>query len=236
MSHSVALRPAWPYRPGPDVAPSAPAGLYQAQKLAKNAAEAGLAAAKMGISEIAIETVVHNYLLQHGAVGLWTITTVGLGENARTCFPTHGPGELMAAAQDVLIIDVHPITPEGFWGDCTRSKVLGHFPEADRALADLQQIHQQTLAYCRPGIPASELFNFCNNLLLQQGFTLLDLLGNIGHSLTAGEAYSHGFIDANNHTPMWGAWAIEPFAQRGEIAVKVEDLVWFGREHCTVLS
>ena len=64
---------------------------------------------------------------------------------------------------------------------------------------------------------------------------LLDLLANIGHSLTAGAAYLHNFIDAGNQTPMWGAWAIEPFAARGDIAVKVEDLVWFGRERCMVL-
>ena len=43
------------------------------------------------------------------------------------------------------------------------------------------------------------------------------------------------FIDAGNSTPMWGAWAVEPFAARGEVAVKVEDLVWFGRERCIVV-
>ena len=84
-------------------------------------------------------------------------------------------------------------------------------------------------------MPANELFGMTHERLAAEGFVLLDLLANIGHSLTAGAAYLHKFIDAGNATPMWGAWAIEPFAARGEIAVKVEDLVWFGRERCLVL-
>ena len=82
---------------------------------------------------------------------------------------------------------------------------------------------------------ANELFAMTHKRLVAEGFVLLDLLANIGHSLTAGAAYLHKFIDAGNVTPMWGAWAIEPFAARGEISVKVEDLVWFGRERCLVL-
>lgn len=78
-------------------------------------------------------------------------------------------------------------------------------------------------------------FDLSHQRLTAEGFILLDLLGNIGHSLTAGAAYTHGFIDAGNAAPMWGAWAIEPFAQRGEVAVKVEDVVWFGRDGCEIL-
>lgn len=229
------MKPAWRYRPGADIAPTAPLGLLRAQALAKAAAQVGLAAAKPGVSEAAVEAAIHHYLQQQNAAGIWTITNVGLGENARVCFPTQGPGDQLAASQDVLIVDVHPITQEGFWGDCTRSCVIGDYPAATEALRDLERIHQQTLALCRPGMPACELFAISQQLLTQQGFVLLDLLGNIGHSLSAGAAYTEGFIDASNSTPMWGAWAIEPFAQRGEVAVKVEDLMWFGREQCTVL-
>ncbi|EPY1568679.1 M24 family metallopeptidase [Raoultella planticola] len=229
------MKPAWQFRPGPDIATTPPMGLFQAQALAKSAAQVGLAALKPGVSEREIERVIHDYLYQQNATGIWTITTVGLGENARVCFPTHGPGELTAQEKDVLIVDVHPITEQGFWGDCTRTRVIGHYPEADQALIDLERIHQQTLTLCRPGMPAGELFEISHQQLLKEGFILLDLLGNIGHSLGAGSAYTEGFIDASNNKPMWGAWAIEPFAQRGDVAVKVEDLVWFGRDNCTVL-
>lgn len=234
-SPSSSLKPAWAYRPGPDIAFHAPAGLRAAQKLAKQAAMVGVNAARTGISEIEVEQQVHDYLLSQGAQGIWTITNVGLGENTRVCFPTQGPGKQQAAAQDVLMVDVHPITADGSWGDCTRCAVMGDYPEAAQALKDLERIHYETLAQCRPGMPASELFGLSHERLTAEGFILLDLLGNIGHSLTAGAAYTHGFIDAGNITPMWGAWAIEPFAQRGEVAVKVEDVVWFGRDGCETL-
>lgn len=234
-SQKPSLKPAWAYRPGPDIAFQAPAGLRAAQQLAKQAALAGINAARVGISEIEVEQLVHEFLLGQGAQGIWTITNVGLGENTRVCFPTQGPGAQQAADSDVLMVDVHPITADGSWGDCTRCVVIGDYPDAVQALQDLERIHYETLALCRPGMPANELFGLSHQRLTAEGFILLDLLGNIGHSLTAGAAYTHGFIDAGNDTPMWGAWAIEPFAQRGEVAVKVEDLVWFGRDACEIL-
>jgi len=232
---SSSMKPAWSYRPGPDIAFDAPAGLRAAQKLAKAAALSAVAAARAGISERDVEEIVHDYFRQHGAEGIWTITNVGLGENTRVCFPTQGPSDKTAQERDVLMVDVHPITADGSWGDCTRCAIIGDYPEATQALRDLERIHYETLSLCRPGMPASELFGLSHERLTQEGFILLDLLGNIGHSLTAGAAYTHGFIDAGNATPMWGAWAIEPFAQRGEVAVKVEDLVWFGRDGCEIL-
>ncbi len=238
MTATTAARrivPAWSYKPGPDVSDVPPPGLVRAQALARQACAVGLSALEPGCTEEEIDLVVSDFLAQNGVEHVWTITVVGLGENAKICFPTNGPGAMKAAERDVLMLDVHPITPDGHWGDCTRCRVLGDWPEASLALADLERIHAKTLAFCRPGMPAKELFGFCNDLLVADGFVLLDLLGNIGHSLTAGAAYLHNFIDAGNDAPMWGAWAVEPFASREDIAVKVEDLVWFGRERCVVM-
>lgn len=227
--------PAWTYRPGPDVSDMPPPGLVTAQRIAKGAAAAGLAAAAAGVSEQEVELAVSGYLISEGIDHVWTITNVGLGENTLVCFPTNPPTALRAAERDVLMVDVHPITADGSWGDCTRCAVIGDYPEARKALSDLEAIHYETLAKCRPGMTANELFGMSHERLVAEGYVLLDQLGNIGHSITAGAAYLHNFIDAGNATPMWGAWAIEPFAARDGIAVKVEDLVWFGRERCATL-
>ena len=229
------LVPAWVYEPGPDVSDRPPPGLARAQAIAKQAAAAGLAAAHAGVSEKEIELAACAMMIAEGVERVWTITNVGLGDNAKICFPTHPPTDLKAQMRDVVMLDVHPITSDGSWGDCTRCKVIGDFPEATKALRDLETVHYETIARCRPGMPANELFGMSHERLTAEGFILLDLLANIGHSLTAGAAYLHQFIDKGNETPMWGAWAIEPFAARGDIAVKVEDLVWFGRETCTTL-
>lgn len=229
------VTPAWPYRPGADVAETPPAGLITAQNLAKQAIAAGFKAAAQGVTEEEVDLAVSDFLRANGVDTVWTITNVGLGENTRICFPTKHPSGLKAMARDVLMLDVHPITPDGFWGDCTRCKIIGDYPEAQAALADLERIHLDTLTHCRPGMPAQELFGISHERLVAEGFVLLDQLGNIGHSLAPGAAYLHNFIDAGNESAMWGAWAIEPFAAREDIAVKVEDLIWFGRHVCTVL-
>jgi Xaa-Pro aminopeptidase len=227
--------PPWTYRPGPDVAELPPPSLIEAQRMAKGGAAAGLAAARPGVSEKDVELAISAYLIAQGIENVWTITNVGLGENAKICFPTHPPTDLAAQERDVLMVDVHPITAQGAWGDCTRCTVIGDFPQAAKALRDLEKLHYESLPRCMPGMPAKELFGMVHDRLIREGFLLLDLLANIGHSLTAGAAYLHEFIDAGNAVPMWGAWAIEPFAARDGIAVKVEDLVWFGRERCIAL-
>ncbi|ODN71816.1 M24 family metallopeptidase [Methylobrevis pamukkalensis] len=229
------LVPAWTYRPGPDVSPAPPPGLVAAQALARSAAAAGLAAAAPGVTEQAIEAAAGAHLRAAGIQHVWTITNVGVGANAHICFPTHPPTDLAVAERDVVMIDIHPVTADGFWGDCTRCRVIGDHPDAVAALADLEAIHREVLAACRPGMPACDLFGIASARLAAEGFELLDLLANIGHGLSPGAAYLGGFIDAGNATPMWGAWAIEPFAARGGIAVKVEDLVWFGRDACVVV-
>lgn len=227
--------PAWTYRPGPDVSDAPPPGLVRAQSVARAAIETGFAAIRPGVTEEEIDRAVSFELVHHEVQHVWTITNVGVGANTRICFPTHPPTDLAAAERDVLMIDVHPITPDGSWGDCTRCKIVGDFPEAAGTLRDLEALHREGLALLRPGMPAAELFSQVHGRLVGEGFLLLDRLANIGHSLTAGAAYLHGFIDARNASPMWGAWAIEPFAEREGIAVKVEDVVWFGRERCVLL-
>jgi len=226
---------AWHYRPGPDVADQPPPGLVRAQHIAKGAAMAGLGVARAGISEQEVELVISDYLIHHDVKHVWTITNVGIGENAKICFPTHPPTALRAGKQDVVIVDVHPITGAGFWGDCSRCAIIGNDPQARLALADLEKIHHELLRQCRPGMRANELFSLYAGRLAEEGYVLLDKLGNVGHSLTAGAAYLQQFIDGGNETPMWAAWAIEPFAAREDIAVKIEDVVWFGRDDCVLL-
>jgi Xaa-Pro dipeptidase len=232
----VSLKPAWEYRPGPEVCPEAPSELEAAQRVAIGAAEAACAMAVPGCSERELEEMAAEAMLAAGATGVWTPTNVGVGAGSRECFPTVEPSERALSAVDVAVVDVHPILPSGAWGDCTRTAVIGDNPDAARALRQLELIHTATLEWCRPGMPASELFGQCEQLIAAAGFELLDRLANIGHSLSAGAAYLHGFIDAGNETPMWGAWAIEPFVGRNERGFKLEDVVWFGRDGCMLVG
>lgn len=227
--------PPWTYRPGPDVSVVPPAGLVEAQRLARGAAEAGCAAARPGVTETGIELAVSRWMSGQGVSDVWTITNVGVGPNAHTCFPTQGPGALAMADADLAMIDVHPVTADGFWGDCTRCAIVGHHPAAQQGLADLTALYHEVMSTAASGMPAQDLFGAMHGRMESEGFTLLDTLANIGHSLAPGAAYLDGFIDASNDCPMWGAWAVEPFAERDGAAVKVEDLYWFGRDGCILI-
>lgn len=227
--------PPWTYRPGPDVSISPPAGLVLAQGLARGAAAAGCAAARPGATEVDILLAVSRWLAGQGILDVWTITNVGVGPNAHTCFPTQGPSDRALGEDDLAMIDVHPISKDGFWSDCTRCAIVGKALAARKGLLDLTALYHEVMKTARSGMPAQDLFAAMHDRMVAEGFTLLDTLHNIGHSLTPGAAYLHDFIDGGNATPMWGAWAVEPFAERDGAAVKVEDLFWFGRDGCVMV-
>ena len=108
MTQVKRIVPAWSYRPGPDVGDAPPPGLVKAQAIAKAAAAAGLAAAEPGVSEQEVELAISAEMAGHGVEHVWTITNVGLGENARICFPTHPPTRQRFSGRAVLPAGVSP--------------------------------------------------------------------------------------------------------------------------------
>jgi hypothetical protein len=79
------------------------------------------------------------------------------------------------------------------------------------------------------------LFAAFAEALAPTGLKLLDRLGNIGHSLGQNTSYDLGYLDPWNETRLRGAWAVEPFVGNHLWGVKLEDVVWFGSERCTVI-
>ena len=205
------------------------------QRIARGAAEGAAVAATPGMTEIELRDLVEARLRAAGAETVWSITNVGFGERSTICFPDQPPTRKRLAGTDVGHVDVHPVGPGGWWGDCTRTFVRGDDPEYHEALAAVGRIHEETLARCRPGMAARELFTGCLAAIEAAGYRLLDPWRNIGHSLQRGSAYDEKFIDATNEREMWGAWAVEPFLGWDRFGVKLEDVVWFGPGGCRVL-
>ena len=157
----------------------------------------------------------------------------GLDDPQRICEQV--ATETTLRPNDVGHVDVHPISADGWWGDCTRTFQLGSDGERTRAFETVRRIHDETLARCTPGMQACDLFNGCFESIQAAGYKLHDPWSNIGHSLKRGSAYDEKFIDATNEREMWGAWAVEPFLGTDAFGVKLEDVVWFGEEGCEVL-
>lgn len=212
-----------------------PAGLVDAQRLAIRVAEAIAGDAVPGESEIEVRDRADRYVREMGGADIWTPTTIGFGIGTLSCFPTDKPSTRQLWNLDLGMIDIHPVTKEGWWGDCTRTFLRGDNVAQRKALETIDEIHAAVLASVRPGMRACDLFAAFNAQVQKTPYLLLDRLSNIGHSLSANSSYDAGYIDAWNETPMTGAWAIEPFIGNHLYGVKKEDVVWFGPTACTVV-
>ncbi len=213
-----------------------PAGLVEAQRLAIRVAEEAAATAKPGETEIEVRDRVDALVLEYGGTGVWTPTTVGFGIGTLSCFPTDKPSERQLWNLDLGMIDVHPITPDGWWGDCTRSFQRDNSVQQGRALATIERIHATVLAAARPGMRACDWFAVFKAELDKTDYLLMDRLSNIGHSINFNSSYDEGYIDEFNENVMRGAWAVEPFIGNHLYGVKREDVVWFGPTKATVIA
>lgn len=213
-----------------------PAGLIEAQRFAIRVAEASAAQAAAGETERQVRDRTEALVTEWDGDGVWTPTVVGFGIGTLSCFPTDVPSERALWNLDLGMIDVHPVTAEGWWGDCTRTFQRGDNVAQAEALATVERIHATVLAAVRPGMRACDLFAVFDEELGKTPYVLLDRLSNIGHSLDANSSYDDGYIDAWNETVMTGAWAVEPFIGNHLYGVKREDVVWFGPTRATVIS
>lgn len=213
-----------------------PAGLVTAQRLAIRVAERAAVVARAGETEREVHELVDRMVADEGGVGVWTPTTVGFGVGTLSCFPTDTPTDRALWNLDLGIIDVHPITTDRWWGDCTRTFQRGDNPAQAEALATVERIHATLLSAAQPGMRACDWFAIFAAELEKTPYQLLDRLQNIGHSLNAGSSYDDGYIDAWNETVMTGAWAVEPFIGNHLYGVKREDVVWFGQSQATVIT
>ncbi len=212
-----------------------PAGLVRAQRLAVSVAEAVAEQATPGRTEREVFEQTERIVAESGGKGTWTPTNVGFGVGTLSCFPTDVPSERPLWNIDLGFVDVHPVTDDGWWGDCTRSFMRGANPGYRAALDEISRIHETTLAAAQPGMRACDLYFAFEEALAPSGLKLLDRLNNIGHSLGRGTSYDLGYLDPWNEARLWGAWAVEPFVGNHLWGVKIEDVIWFGTEDCTVL-
>lgn len=213
-----------------------PVGLVEAQMLAIRVAEEACRLATPMQTEAEVRDLVDDLVIQHGGTGVWTPTTVAFGIGTLSCFPTDKPStERFLWNLDLGSIDVHPITQQGWWGDCTRSFQVGDNPAQAEALQTVDRIHEELLQAARPGMRASEWYAIFRDSLGQTPYVALDRLSNIGHSLANGTSYDEGYIDEWNDTVLTGAWAVEPFIGNHLYGTKREDVVWFGETQCTIV-
>jgi Xaa-Pro aminopeptidase len=201
-------------------------------KRAQDVARAVVAQAKQlvveGVTEIELSQQIDRIAAECGSSGLWSPTTSRVGLGTLVAHPDFPMQHRAAVAGDICIIDV-ACTVDGWCGDYCESVVVGQGPAAAELLAECREISQLLQVEIRPGMRASKLYEYGANVLQQRNLKLLDLLDNFGHSVGVDFA-TDGFINAGNHTEMFGGWTIEPHVGRQAQGAKFEDILWLDHD------
>lgn len=209
----------------PDSVPAEPpAGLIAAQNVAREIVARLQPLIVEGVTEVELEQHVLRLGQELGADGVWTTPTTRVGIGTTVCHPAFPMQDRVALPGDTVIIDVNP-SVGGWLGDFCVSFAIEPAPRGRELVEAVRLFQTDLIALVVPGMLASELYGLGAVMANSRGLKLLDLLDNFGHSLDT-EFAASGFIDATNHSPMWGGWTIEPQLGSQGMGAKFEDILW----------
>ncbi|GBF77607.1 hypothetical protein PA598K_06164 [Paenibacillus sp. 598K] len=207
-----------------------------AQEVAMEACRRSKAWLKPGISERAFADICEAVMRELGADDFWYPMLVNFGANTVYC--TRG-GHLPAddvylQETDIVLVDYSPLV-DGRWGDYSETILVGTAPDPawERLVADARDIFAQTYAYAARASTIGELFDYCESLIRERGYALLDPGGNIGHSIEDGQRQALRTYLSPVHAsePLAGKrWAIEPHIGKDGYGAKFENVIYIPGE------
>jgi Xaa-Pro aminopeptidase len=112
----------------------------------------------------------------------------------RSCISISGrdyvPSDETVGRMNLITVDLSP-EKNGFWGDCARSfyienGVIAKEPVSAEFIAGkqfLHTLHFEMKHFVNPDLTFHELFEWSNSQIQKAGFSNLDFLGNVGHSI-----------------------------------------------------
>ncbi|WP_348946382.1 M24 family metallopeptidase [Chitinibacter sp. FCG-7] len=91
---------------------------------------------------------------------------------------------------NLVTVDLSPSLGE-VWGDCARSFCVENgrvstevaSPIFQQGILAERQLHAELIEFARPDMSGGELFDWANARIKALGFSNLDFLGNVGHSI-----------------------------------------------------
>lgn len=182
-----------------------------------------------GISEKAFSNKCEEIMYALGAEDLWYPMLVNFNTNSIYCTRgAHLPSdEVILKVSDIVLVDFSPRL-KGKWGDYSETIVIGADERFTKLVEDAKHIFEQTYSYAENCKTVGELFHYCNGLIQQSDYHLLDPYGNIGHIIEDYDNHDKRiFISPENaNVPLKGKkWAIEPHIGLGKFGAKFENVV-----------
>lgn len=151
-----------------------------------------------GMSLVELRKMCEDYMLSHGADSFW-YWNVGafIFSGDKTAVSVSGreyiTEERIIESNDIITIDLSPQN-NCVWGDYARTLIVENGSivnnidniqniEWKNGLKMEERLHQAMLSFVNMNTTFEELFYFINDLIGECGYTNLDFLGNLGHSI-----------------------------------------------------
>lgn len=201
--------------------------------------EAGMAAAwealRPGVREVEVAAAASDAMRRLGRDG-WVFRPK-VESGWRSAWPSTYASDKVVAAGELVLIDLGP-TYRGYYGDLTRTFVLGEPTSEQRRLLDaVLKAQAAALAAVRPGATGHEVDAAARDVLTEAGYGA-HFLHHTGHTLgLVGDAWP--MVAPNEETALveGECVTIEPGAYVPEVGgVRIEDEVLVTADGCEVLT
>ncbi len=173
------------------------AALQHAAAIAREAAEAGIAAAVPGNSELGVAAACAAVLAARNSHSPFGIL---VASGPRSADPHSGAGDRCLQAGDLVWIDVGAVV-SGYCGDVTRTVAVGEVDaELLRAVNVVAEAQRQAIAAVRPGVTAAAIDAVARSVIASAGFAEY-FTHRTGHGLGL-QAHEAPYIVDGNEEPL----------------------------------
>jgi len=215
-------------------------GMKAVQKIAVESVEEALNSLKESITEIAFEKSLNNLMKSKGMDGQWYPTLIYFSHRTVSATKEYLPSNTKLKKGDIVSIGVHP-TRNRFMGDYSIARIFGENKDLQEFVDNAKEIESKTIKFASAKTTGRELFNYSLGLINEFGYSLLDLKGNIGHSIgrlpADGSEFQRRFLDSENNETLDGKfWTIEPFVGNGSFGAVFEDIIYINKNEKKILG
>jgi len=213
-------------------------GMRAAQKIAIESVNESLNLLREGVSEIKFEKEVANIMKANGMDEPWYLTRIFFSNRTVIASKRFLSSNNKLKKGDIVSIKVHP-SKSRFMGDYSITTIFGKNNQLQEFVDDAKEIELKTIKFVSGKVTGRAVFDFSLGLIREFGYMLLDLHGNVGHTVGRlpldGLQFHKKFLEQKNNEKLQGFWTIEPFIGNGSYGAVFEDMVFIDKNEKKII-
>ncbi len=169
----------------------------QVQQIAKDTIDYAKSHIHSGMNLIEVRELCENKLIELGADSFWywdigAFVFAGDETAVSVSGTEYSTSDRIIAADDIVTIDLSP-QYQDIWGDYARTLVVqcGNVVDTDnieniqwkKGILTEKLLHKKMIEYVTSKTTFEELYYYINDIIEDLGYTNLDFMGNLGHSI-----------------------------------------------------